>query len=319
MPQVLAHLHCIAPSGPLLNIERATRGLQWLESQGFVIHNVTAANRQFERFAGTDRERAQEINALAEIVNDDGLIAMGIRGGYGMTRILPQIDWTKLGQAVAKGLSIVGHSDLTALHLGLLAQTRMPSYAGPMVSADFGNESSAEISQFTYQHFIQAVINKKLDIQVEHTQEFYTGPPIEFRKKILWGGNLSMLVSLLGTPYFPSMETIHQGILFIEDINEHPYRVERMLLQLVQAKVLSSQSAILVGDFSGYQLGPLDADYSLLKALGRVAQELQQSGTGTTIISGLPFGHCLDKVTLPVGISCDLDLSSQGFNLSSSW
>jgi muramoyltetrapeptide carboxypeptidase len=87
MPQVLAHLHCIAPSGPLLNIERATRGLQWLESQGFVIHNVTAANRQFERFAGTDRERAQEINALAEIVNDDGLIAMGIRGGYGLSLV----------------------------------------------------------------------------------------------------------------------------------------------------------------------------------------------------------------------------------------
>jgi muramoyltetrapeptide carboxypeptidase len=195
----------------------------------------------------------------------------------------------------------------------------MPSYAGPMVSADFGNESSAGISQFTYQHFIQAVINKKLDIQVEHTQEFYTGPPIEFRKKILWGGNLSMLVSLLGTPYFPSMETIHQGILFIEDINEHPYRVERMLLQLVQAKVLSSQSAILVGDFSGYQLGPLDADYSLIKALGRVGQELHQQGTGTTIISGLPFGHCLDKVTLPVGISCDLELSTQGFKLSGSW
>lgn len=128
-----------------------------------------------------------------------------------------------------------------------------------------------------------------------------------------------MLVSLLGTPYFPSMETIHQGILFIEDINEHPYRVERMLLQLVQAKVLSSQSAILVGDFSGYQLGPLDADYSLIKALGRVGQELHQQGTGTTIISGLPFGHCLDKVTLPVGIFCDLELSTQGFKLSGSW
>jgi muramoyltetrapeptide carboxypeptidase len=92
-----------------------------------------------------------------------------------------------------------------------------------------------------------------------------------------------------------------------------------MLLQLVQAKVLSSQSAILVGDFSGYQLGPLDADYSLIKALDRVGQELHQQGTGTTIISGLPFGHCLDKVTLPVGISCDLELSTQGFKLSGSW
>ena len=110
---------------------------------------------------------------------------------------------------------------------------------------------------------------------------------------VLWGGNLCVLNSLLGTPHFPR---IQGGILFVEDVNEHPYRIERNLLQLQQAGVLDAQKVIVLGALSGYRKSPLDRGYSLRAMLARV-----RAVTRTPILTGLPFGHVPTKVTLPVG------------------
>ena len=110
---------------------------------------------------------------------------------------------------------------------------------------------------------------------------------------LLWGGNLSMLCSLLGTPHWP---TVKGGILFVEDVNEHPYRVERGLLQLHQAGVLARQKAVLLGAFSAWKPSPLDRGYSLKSAVAHL-----RAATRTPILTGLPFGHVQPKVSLPVG------------------
>jgi len=109
----------------------------------------------------------------------------------------------------------------------------------------------------------------------------------------LWGGNLSMVNSLLGTKHFPQIEG---GVLFLEDVNEHPYRVERSLLQLHQAGVLKAQKAVLLGAFSEWRKSPNDRGYTLKSMV-----EHLRSVTHTPILTGLPFGHVPTKVSLPVG------------------
>ena len=109
----------------------------------------------------------------------------------------------------------------------------------------------------------------------------------------LWGGNLCMVSSLLGTPHWPRVKG---GVLFLEDVNEHPYRVERGLLQLHQAGVLDAQKAVVLGAFSDFRKSPLDRGYGLETVVERL-----RAATRVPILTGLPFGHVPIKVSLPVG------------------
>ena len=116
-----------------------------------------------------------------------------------------------------------------------------------------------------------------------------------------------MLVHLLGTPYFPEIDG---GILFLEDVNEHPYRVERMLLQLLHAGVIGRQQAVLLGDFSGYKLGPMENGYDFDAMLAYVRQRLP-----VPVLTGLEFGHIRRRVTLPFGGHAHLTSNETGFTL----
>jgi len=131
----------------------------------------------------------------------------------------------------------------------------------------------------------------------------------EIASATLWGGNLSVLVSLLGTPYFPSVKG---GILFVEDVAEHPYRIERMLTQLLHAGVLARQKAIIFGQFTNYTLTSHDRGFNL----ERVRQWLK-SQVSVPIFDNLPFGHVATKVLLPVGAR--VALSSQGRDVMMAW
>jgi muramoyltetrapeptide carboxypeptidase len=116
----------------------------------------------------------------------------------------------------------------------------------------------------------------------------------------LWGGNLSLVASLLGTPHWPR-KAVKGGVLFLEDVNEHPYRIERTLLQLHHAGVLAEQKAVVLGAFSGWRPSPLDRGYTLKTAVAHL-----RSVTKTPILTGLPFGHVPTKVTMPVGARVQL-------------
>jgi muramoyltetrapeptide carboxypeptidase len=117
----------------------------------------------------------------------------------------------------------------------------------------------------------------------------------------LWGGNLAVLVSLLGTPYFPSRALTDGGLLFLEDVGEHPYRIERMLTQLLHAGVLARQKAILLGSFTDYKLTPHDKGFKLQSVVNWLRSQLK-----VPVLTGLPMGHVPTKVLLPVGACCDL-------------
>jgi len=285
----------VAPGGYPADEAALERGIAWLEQQGCVVHNYYNPSDKYQRFGGTDNARAAQLHAAAD--DSDVQIVMALRGGYGMSRLLPMLDFSFLA---ASGKLFVGHSDITALHLGLLRANGAVSFAGPMVCGDFG---AASPSDYTLSHFWQCIT------QVSHAVTVATpnNPAIDVAGT-LWGGNLAMLTHLLGTPYFPEVE---DGILFVEDVNEHPYRIERMLLQLLHAGVLGRQQAILLGDFSSYRLSEYDNGYDFNAMLQYI-----RSRVATPIVTGLPFGHIADKLTLPVGAQAHLLSQKNAFQLA---
>jgi len=300
-------LHLIAPSGSLPDPQVLAKGESWFKNQGVEVKNLACGRRQFQRFAGTDQERLDEINQLANLSPDH--VVMSLRGGYGLSRLLDKIDWQGIGKQVKQGLKIVGHSDFTAFQLGLFAKTGAPSFAGPMFSYDF----CGDVSDSTWNHFQEAMTQSTIQVEVVSPQIISSPVGITADDKaVLWGGNLTMLTSLLGTEFFPSQNQVKGGILFIEDVNEHPYRIERMLHQLLNAGYLGQQRAVLIGDVSSYRLSEVDRGYDLHAAIESIRQKL---GPKTPILTGLAFGHCPDKLTLPVGRYASLSATSDAFIL----
>lgn len=310
-------LYLIAPSGAIADKQLAYSGVNWLSQKGFEVLNLDSIERQEQRFSGTDDERLSDIFHLSDLVNknQNETIAMSIRGGYGLSRILPKIDWAALALAIDNGLVLVGHSDFTALSIGVLATSGKYSLAGPMISPDF---SAEPISEMTWNSFQKAIFQRSFIFETKESQLFVKSY-VEFKNCILWGGNLTIINSLIGTPFFPQQNRISNGILFIEDVNEHPYRIERMLLQLIQTGALKNQKAIILGDFSGYKLSPNDDGYNLNKAIEVIRKCLFDMKQDIPIFTGLPFGHITDKLTIPVGVTCSLYGDSNGFEITSSW
>ncbi|EII5963008.1 muramoyltetrapeptide carboxypeptidase [Salmonella enterica] len=287
--------HLIAPSGYCINQQAALRGVQRLTDAGHQVENDEVIRRRYQRFAGTDAERLADVNSLASLTSPDTIV-MPVRGGYGASRLLDRIDWQSLASRQQRNpLLICGHSDFTAIQAGLLAQANVITFSGPMLAANFGAET---LNTFTEQHFWLAL--RKAQFTVEWQGD---GPQCN-AQGTLWGGNLAMLISLIGTPWMP---TIDKGILVLEDVNEHPFRVERMLLQLEYAGILNRQSAIVLGSFSGAAPNEYDAGYSLESVYAFLRSRLS-----VPLITGLDFGHEQRTVTLPIGANATLKNTRQG-------
>ncbi|WP_039056570.1 muramoyltetrapeptide carboxypeptidase [Enterobacter sp. Bisph1] len=285
----MSTFHLIAPSGYCINQHAAALGVARLTQQGHQVVNQQVIARRFERFAGHDEERLADINGLAQLAGEN-VIVMPVRGGYGAGRLLNAIDWQALvARQQQQPLLICGHSDFTVIQLGLLASGNVMTFSGPMLAGNFGAEV---LDEFTLDHFWRAISNPTFTIEW-HGE----GPQCDVSGTI-WGGNLAMLTSLIGTPWLPS---IAGGILVVEDINEHPYRVERMLMQLVHSGILTQQRALILGSFSHALPNDYDAGYNLTKMIDYLRTQV-----GIPVISGLAFGHEPQTVTLPLGATARL-------------
>jgi muramoyltetrapeptide carboxypeptidase len=199
-------------------------------------------------------------------------------------------------------IAFVGHSDFTAIQLALLARAGLKTFGGPMLMGDFGAEN---LSDSMTQHFWSALTAPTLTLTG-------TAPQVQTVdvSGTLWGGNLAVLASLVGTPYMPPVEG---GILFVEDVNEQPFRLERMLYQLHLAGILERQQALVLGDFSGGKPFEYDNGYDLNAMVEHI-----RSVIGIPVITGLPFGHIPNLVTLPVGADARLVSDAHGFKLTAS-
>jgi muramoyltetrapeptide carboxypeptidase len=199
---------------------------------------------------------------------------------------------------------------LTALQLGLLAHAgsgRRPiSWAGPLAADHFGRDAEhGGVDEVTEACFLEAM-RGELEAVGFRTEAGFDGLDV---RGTLWGGNLTMVMSLLGTPHWPGIKS---GILFLEDVNDHPYRIERCLLQLHQAGVLGAQRAVVLGHFSHWKPSPLDRGYTLKTAIAHLRGVCK-----TPILTGLPMGHVPTIVTLPIGAR--VTLATQGREAFIGW
>ena len=285
----------VAPSGYTLDDAKLARGIAKLKALGHTVHNYFDPAQVFQRFGGTDEARLQQLYDAA--ANPDVQVVMALRGQYGLTRLLPQIDFARLA---ASGKIFVGYSDFTAFQMALLAKAGAMSYGGPMLLSDF---AVSEPLAFTLDDFFSCVTSSTHRI----TQAARGNGDVNVQGTI-WGGNLAMINSLIGTDYFPQVE---DGILFVEDINEHPYRVERMLLQLMQCGVMARQKALILGDFSDFKITDVDNGYDFKAMLAYLRKTLP-----CPVITGLQFGHCAKRVTIPFGARASLMSDSTHFDLT---
>jgi muramoyltetrapeptide carboxypeptidase len=280
----------IAPSGYPHNRDAMTRGVERLREAGCEVDGLDVLDRTELRYAGSDAQRLADINALATF---DTLpdIVLSIRGGYGATRLLEGVHYDALRERLTgQAIAMVGHSDFTALQMALYAKSSVVTFGGPMLGPDFGPQ---QLSPLTWRHFWRT-------LSAPHGNASWDcGDALECDVQgPLWGGNLAMICSLLQTPYFPNIEG---GILFVEDVGEPPFRIERLLYHLHLSGVLGRQRALILGDFTQCRPTSYDNGYDLADGFAQIRRI-----AGIPVLSGMPFGHDADKFTLPFGVPARL-------------
>lgn len=293
------HIYIYSPSSAVRDKAAFKRGVRRLTALGYEVELDEAALSSHQRFAGDDQTRLAAIARAAASGADVALIS---RGGYGLTRLLPHINYKALDKAVSRGTRFVGLSDFTALQNALLAKTGAVTWAGPALGEDFGTEGQPDdIMEACFDDLITGqgegtgwrlpkIATKSI---ADGAWQPGAGGKFGVKNAVLWGGNLAVLSSLVGTPYLPQVKG---GILFLEEVHEHPYRLERMLTQLLHAGVLAQQKAVVLGQFTHYKLVPHDKGFKLATVVAWLQRQIK-----APVLSGLPFGHVPTKVVLPVG------------------
>lgn len=297
----MSRIYIYSPSGAVLVKSVFRRGVKRLQALGHEVEVDDAALARHMRFAGEDEVRVAAIHRAAASGADVALIS---RGGYGISRLLPAIDLRKVAKAVERGTKFVGLSDFTALQCALLAKNGARSWAGPALLGDFGREGDPDEIMLACFEDLLAGRGEGAGWSIPRTdapKSIAKNPGgarssglFHCRNATLWGGNLAMLCSLVGTPWMPQVKG---GVLFLEDANEPPFRIERMLLQLLHAGVLGAQKAIVLGQFTDYRvLAAYERGFKLATVVERLRAQLK-----IPVVTGLPFGHVPTKVLLPVG------------------
>jgi muramoyltetrapeptide carboxypeptidase len=288
-------LGLVSPAGAMYDAENFDLATENLEALGFRVKPGQFLRARRGYLAGTDAERAADLNAMFADPEVDGIIAM--RGGYGCARILPLIDYPAIAQSPKV---LVGYSDVTALLLAVYQRTGLVTFHGPVANGGFNG--------FTAQYFRQVLMeaepvtmrnpDQKGDNLVVVQDRVQTISPGK-AQGILAGGNLTVLCSIIGSGYLPDWAG---KILFVEDINEEVYKIDRMLVQLKLAGVLGALRGVVVGKFTG--CSPAQSYGSL--TLGEVlADHLQPLGVPT--FAGAMIGHIAAKFTVPIGAEAEID------------
>jgi muramoyltetrapeptide carboxypeptidase len=279
-------------------------GAAALTARGYRVVVAPETEQQWRYFAGTDDDRLASFHKMLVDPSIDAM--MMVRGGYGWSRLLHRIDWRAVA---ASRKSFVGFSDFTAFNLAALTHANLITFAGPGAAIDFGGADDTPETQvdhaFMEAHFWPVLAGESV----------LAGPfadSFDYRPRTisgtLWGSNLSLLAHLTGTPYMPDIDG---GILFLEEIGEAPYAIERMLLQLFHAGILQKQKALILADFSECEPEPDRFPYAMEHVV-----ETMRDLLPIPVLTGLPFGHVAKKLTLPFGAIATLSIAPGSFTLS---
>jgi muramoyltetrapeptide carboxypeptidase len=289
---VTKRIYIFSPSSAVRNKAAVRRGVARLKALGHEVELDPDVFATHMRFAGDDATRLAAIERAAGSGADVAIIT---RGGYGLTRLLPQLPYKAIAKAIDDGMQFVGLSDFTAFQNAVLAETGRVTWSGPAVGEDFGVE--AEPDEIMQACFDDLVMHHGEGTGWQLPRNEAVTEPVEARG-VLWGGNLAIVAALAGTPWLPKVKG---GILFLEDVHEHPYRIERMLTQLLYTGVLQKQKAIVLGHFTNWVPVPHDKGFKLKTVIDWLRTQVE-----APVLTGLPFGHVPTKVCLPVGAKVTL-------------
>lgn len=284
-----AAIGLVAPSGPL-GTEHLNVGIRYLQERGFRVVSGRNISRWLGYLAGTDEERYLDLNAMLGAPNVRAL--MFARGGYGIMRILHMVDYDAVKRDPKR---LVGMSDITSLQLALYAKCRLVTFSGPMIGQIA--EGLDPLSEaWLFRSLVEPLEGRNL---IPENQSGLRILRAGRGEGPLLGGCLSLVTALLGTPYCPDFL---RAILFLEDVNEAPYRIDRMMTQLKLAGVLGSIGGLVLGHFLG------SGGENILPDVERRVIELTEDNP-IPVISGYPHGHTLPNLTIPCGMSVELNTS----------
>ena len=289
-------LGLLMPGSPVPEDEDIRAAVDRVRSLGFQAKTGPNVGRRDQYLAGSDAERAADLNSLIADPEVDALFC--IRGGYGSARILPLIDYEAIS---ARPKVILGYSDITAILNAVHVRTGLVTFHGPVAAANF--------TDYAWGEFRKVLMTPEAPVGIGAAPPFEGGPGvIDIDNRTtrihggraegrLVGGNLTLLAHLMGTPFEPDFAG---AILFIEDVGESPYRIDRMLSHLWLAGRLQQVAGIVFGKFT-----QADADgnsFSVEHVLRDRCEPL-----GIPVLRGLMIGHVPDQTVVPIGIRAALD------------
>ncbi len=291
----------VAPASAPPDPKAIDRCLEAVEQLGFRPKLARNVRRRSGFLAGPDRDRAADLMQMFLDPKVKALVC--VRGGYGSARLLPLLDYALIR---AHPKILVGYSDITALHCAFLVKANLVSFHGPMLNSDFLKPSCPS---FTRQSFLRTLMQPHPTGDI--CQGFNKSTVGTLRTGIadgpLIGGNLSILCSTLATPFQPNFK---RAILFFEDVDEVPYRFDRMLTQLLNAGLLQQVAAIAIGTNKHCVDPKARKSSEYRQTLEDVFRE-RLLPLRVPVVTGLPFGHVSHNATLPVGLRVRLDANNR--------
>ncbi len=263
--------------------------MRYLEGLGYRVELGANAEARHGYLAGTDQERAGDFNHMIRDPRVNAIFAL--RGGYGTPRILSMIDYPALRRMPK---IIAGFSDITALQLAIFRRCNLVTFSGPMPAVEFWRDPDP----YTEENFWRLITStKKVGALKASELEVFNGGK---SSGVLLGGNLSLVVNCIGTRSLPAMPG---AILVLEEVEEAPYRVDRMLMQLVNAGIASKLGGVVFGQFTRCgQNDPAKPSLTLDEVLRDFASRLE-----CPVLANLEYGHIARKLTIPFGLRAQLD------------
>jgi muramoyltetrapeptide carboxypeptidase len=286
----------IAPSSPISE-EKYLKALNNINSLGFVVKPGKFVLEKTGYLAGTEKQRLEDLHSA--FADPETTAVWCIRGGYGSARMLPSIKYDLIRK---HSKPFIGYSDVTALHIALHQKAGLVTYHGPVAASDFTEPTVLHFRNMlmlpTFGYTVHAPKPSDL-MRGDEYMPYVVVPGIA--EGPLMGGNLSLLSALIGTDFAPN----YAGkLVFIEDVGEKPYRIDRMLTQLLQGSNLNKAAGIMLGVFSDCVAKPDDSSWTLKQTLIDRLAPLR-----IPVMYGFPFGHISDQATLPYGLVARMDTS----------
>ena len=278
----------IAPAS-CTTYEKVLEAKKNIEDMGYKVILGECTKKQWYSYAGTDEERAEEINSFFADKSIDAIICM--RGGYGSNRLIELLDF----EVIKRNPKIfVGYSDITTLHIALNEKANLITFHGPMAVSNF----TGNYNRDTYENFIEMLSNSKYEQSIKNiTKELKVLNEGRAKGKLV-GGNLATLIATLGTEY----DLDYNGkILFLEEIGEKTYKIDRFLNQLKKHGVFEKIEGLVLGDFKNC-IQDSEKDMTLLEVFQNYFKELKKP-----VIYNFESGHSEPMLTLPLGAICEID------------